>query len=287
MAEKKKKNNDGEMSFLEHLEELRWVFLHSIIAVFVCMVVAFCFKNFMFDVVLLGPSHADFWTNRLLCDFGHRLGKDLCINSEGFNLISIKMAGQLTVHFAVAMVAGVVLAVPYIVYQFWSFLKPALLENEKDKSRGAVLVISGLFLLGVLFGYFFLSPLSIHFLVSYDISASVENQINIRSYIGTISSICLSCGIIFELPVLAYFLTKIGILTPEFMKKYRRHAVVVIIILAAFITPPDIFSQCLIAIPLLCLYEISIGISKRVVKNKEKAHDDFMNAETTDVAIKD
>lgn len=271
---KKKVNAEGEMTFIEHLEELRWVILHSVIAIVACMCIAFCFKSFLFDTVILGPTKPDFWTNHLLCEFGQRIGKNLCINSEKFNIISIQMAGQLTVHFAVAIVAGIIMAVPYIVYQIWTFLRPALYENEKKSSRGAVLIISFLFILGVLFGYYFLSPLSIHFLTSYNISDDVVNQINIRSYISTISGVCLACGVMFELPILAFFLTKIGILTPEFMIKYRRHAIVVIVILSAFITPPDVFSQCLVALPVLLLYEISIKISQSIVKKRQKAFED-------------
>ena len=273
---KKDVNKEGEMTFMEHLEELRWVILHSVIAVVACMCIAFCFKNFLFDTVILGPTQPDFWTNRFLCEFGHKIGKDLCINAEKFNIISIQMAGQLTVHFAVAIVAGIIIAFPYIVYQVWSFLKPALKDNEEKYTKGAVLIISSLFIIGVLFGYYFLSPLSIHFLTSYNVSDDVVNQINIRSYISTVSGVCLACGVIFELPVLAYFLTKIGILTPEFMIKYRRHAIVVIVILSAFITPPDVFSQCLIAIPLFFLYEVSIRISRNIIKKREESFNKMM-----------
>ncbi len=278
------KGKAGEMSFLEHLEELRWVILHSVIAVVSCMFIALFFKNFLFDTVILGPTHPEFWTNRMLCEFGKLINKNLCINTDPsvFDLISIKMAGQLTVHFAVAIVAGIIMAIPYIIYQFWSFLRPALHDNEKNQSRGAVLIISGLFLTGVVFGYFLLTPLSIHFLTTYNVSDAVVNQINIQSYISTVSGVCLATGIIFELPVLAYFLTKIGVLTPEFMIKYRKHAIVVIVILSAIITPPDVFSQCLVAIPIFILYQISIRISKNIVKKREKEFDELMKDDDTD-----
>ncbi len=278
------KGKTGEMSFLEHLEELRWVILHSVIAVVSCMFIALFFKNFLFDTVILGPTHPEFWTNRMLCEFGKLINKNLCINTDPsvFDLISIKMAGQLTVHFAVAIVAGIIMAIPYIIYQLWSFLRPALHDNEKNQSRGAVLIISGLFLTGVVFGYFLLTPLSIHFLTTYNVSDAVVNQINIQSYISTVSGVCLATGIIFELPVLAYFLTKIGVLTPEFMIKYRKHAIVVIVILSAIITPPDVFSQCLVAIPIFILYQISIRISKNIVKKREKEFDELMKDDDTD-----
>jgi len=271
------------MSFLEHLEELRWHIIRSVIAIIVFMLTAFVLKNFIFDTIILAPKEPDFFTNRLLCElghatiFGHQLNIDaLCINRQPLNLISIKMAGQITTHILVALVAGLIMAFPVIIYEFWMFFKPALHENEAKYTKGAVLATTSLFFVGVLFGYFVLAPLSIHFLSSYQVSPDVINQINIRSYIGTISSICLATGLIFELPIIAFFLTKIGVLTPTFMRKYRKHSIVVIFIVAAIITPPDVFSQTLVCIPLLILYEVSIGISARVIKKKEKEHESFM-----------
>jgi len=271
------------MSFLEHLEELRWHIIRSVIAIMVLMITAFVMKNFIFDVIILAPKEPEFITNRLLCNLGHsnlfgyQLNIDaLCINRQPLNLISIKMAGQITTHILVALVAGVIMAFPVVIYEFWMFFKPALHENEAKYTKGAVLATTSLFFMGVLFGYFILAPLSIHFLSSYQVSPDVINQINIRSYIGTISSICLATGVVFELPIIAFFLTKIGIITPEFMRKYRKHSIVATFILAAIIPPPDVFSQTLVVIPILILYEVSIIISGRVVKNKEKAHESFM-----------
>jgi sec-independent protein translocase protein TatC len=162
------------------------------------------------------------------------------------------------------------------------FFKPALHSNEAKYAQGAVLASSLLFFMGVLFGYFILAPLSIHFLSSYRISSDVVNQINVRSFIGTLTSICLATGVVFELPIVAFFLTKIGIITPTFMRKYRKHAIVVIFIIAAIITPPDVFSQTLVAIPLLILYEVSILISARVMKQKAKEHDNFMKDDSSE-----
>ncbi|MCU0473824.1 MAG: twin-arginine translocase subunit TatC [Bacteroidales bacterium] len=286
---KKGKKGEGEMSFLEHLEELRWHIIRSLIAIVVMMIVAFVFKNVLFNNIVLAPKNPDFFTNRLFCEFGHYLAQHinlqnpdiLCINTKPLNLISIKMAGQLTTHITVAMVAGLILAFPVIIREFWLFFKPALHSNEAKHARGAVLASSLLFFTGVLFGYFMLAPLSIHFLNSYQISSDVVNQINVRSYIGTLASLCLATGIVFELPIIAFFLTKIGIITPTFMRRYRKHAIVVIFILAAIITPPDIFSQSLVAIPLLILYEVSIFISARVMKQKEKEHSTFMNDDSS------
>ena len=274
---KKGKKGEKEMSFLEHLEELRWHIIRAILAIVVFMVIAFIFKSFIFDKIILAPKNPAFITNRLLCQLGEFLNTTaLCINTKPLQLINIKMSGQLTTHIAVAMIAGVILACPVILWEFWQFFKPALRSNEAKYASGAVTAASLLFFIGVLFGFFILAPLSIHFLGSYEVSPEVTNQVNIRSYIGTLSSLCLATGIIFELPIIAFFLTKIGIITPSFLRKYRRHAIVVIFILAAIITPPDVFSQTLVSIPLLILYEVSIFISGRVMKQKDKERDDFM-----------
>lgn len=279
------------MSFLEHLEELRWHIIRSIIAIMVFMIIAFLFKNLIFDKIILAPKNPEFFTNRLLCNlghatiFGHQLNLDaLCINRQELNLINIKMAGQITTHIIVALVAGLIMAFPVIIFEFWMFFKPALHENEAKYTKGAVLSTTMLFFVGVLFGYYVLAPLSVHFLSSYHVSPDVTNQINIRSYIGTLTSICLATGVIFELPIIAFFLTKIGIITPTFMRTYRRHAILAIVILAAIITPPDVFSQMLVCIPLLILYEVSIGISGWVIRKKEKEHADFMNDGKEEIA---
>lgn len=285
---KKGKKGEKEMSFLEHLEELRWHIIRSILAIVFFMIVAFIFKSFIFDHIILAPKSPTFFTNRMLCHLGELLKTTaLCINTKPLNLININMSGQLTTHFAVAMVAGVILAFPVVLWEFWQFFKPALKPNEARYAQGTVFAASSLFFTGVVFGYFMLAPLSLHFLSTYEISAEINNQINIRSYINTLTSICLATGLVFELPILAFFLTKVGVITPTFMRRYRRHAIVVIFIIAAIITPPDVFSQTLVAIPLLILYEVSIFISARVMKQKQKYRDDFMkdedsaNSETT------
>jgi sec-independent protein translocase protein TatC len=276
----KGKKGEKEMSFLEHLEELRWHIIRSILAIVIFMVLAFIFKNYIFGRIILGPKNPEFITNRLLCQIGEFFNTaSLCINTKPLNLINIKMSGQLTTHITVSMVTGLILAFPVILWEFWQFFKPALKASEARYARGAVFAASALFFTGVLFGFFLLAPLSIHFLSSYEIDESVVNQINVRSYIGTLTSICLATGLVFELPIVAFFLTKIGVITPTFMRKYRKHAIVVIFILSAIITPPDVFSQTLVAIPLLILYEISILISGRVMKQKEKDRSEFFNGD--------
>jgi len=274
----KGKKNEKEMSFLEHLEELRWHIIRSILAIVFFMIIAFIFKSFIFDEIILAPKNPSFFTNRLLCHLGEVLHSSaLCINSKPLNLINIAMSGQLMTHFAVAMVAGLILAFPVILWEFWQFFKPALKPNEARYARGTVFAASMLFFTGVIFGYYMLAPLSLHFLSTYEVSPEVTNQINIRSYISTLTSVCLATGLVFELPILAFFATKIGLITPSFLRKYRRHSIVIIFIIAAIITPPDVFSQTLVAIPLLILYEVSIFISAWVMRQKDKSHDDFMN----------
>src|SRR5450759_3343328 len=187
----KRKKGEMEMSFLQHLEELRWHIIRSILAIVFFMIIAFIFKNILFNTIILGPKNPGFITNRLLCELGEYLKTTaLCINTKPLNLISIKMSGQITTHKTAAMVAGLILAFPVILWEFWQFFKPALKPNEARYAKGAVMAASMLFFIGVLFGYFMLAPLSIHFLSSYEVYPQVVNQINIRSYIGTLTS-CL------------------------------------------------------------------------------------------------
>jgi len=266
------------MTFLEHLEELRWHLIRSLIAVVAGAVVAFIFKQVIFDYIILAPNSPGFITNELLCRLAEKLNTpSLCINQSPIELISIKMSGQFTTHINISLVAGLIIAFPYVFWEFWSFFRPALYEKERKHARGAVFFASLLFILGIMFGYFIIIPLSINFLGTYSVSNTVTNQININSYIGSITSVALAAGITFELPIVAFFLARIGVVTPEFMRKYRKHAIVVILVVAAIITPPDVFSQVLVTLPLLVLYEVSIFIAARVVKNR-KAEEEARDA---------
>lgn len=279
---KKKETSDGEMSFLQHLEELRWHIIRSLIAVVTGAIVAFIFKNIIFDHVILAPNTPGFITNRLLCQLADLVHVPaLCINQNPVELISIKMSGQFTTHINISLVAGLILAFPYVFWEFWSFFRPALYDKERKYARGAVTMASLLFMTGILFGYFIISPLSINFLGSYRVSNLVTNQINITSYIGSVTSVALSAGITFELPIVVFFLARIGVVTPGFMRKYRRHALVLVLILAAVITPPDIFSLILVSIPLILLYEVSIFIAARVIR-KRAENDAAADAPTPD-----
>ncbi len=254
-----------EMTFLEHLEELRWHLIRAFTAVLIIAIAAFIFHEIVFDKIILAPKNSEFLTNRLLCLLGETVNiPKLCINTDPFQLISIKMAGQFTIHITTSIFAGIIIGFPYVFWEFWRFIKPALYEKETKHTRGAVSISSLLFLTGVLFGYFVIAPLSVHFLGSYNVSDQVVNQINLKSYIGTITSVTLAAGLTFELPILIYFLSKAGLVTPQFLKKYRRHSIIVILILAATITPPDIFSLILVTFPLLILYEAGIIISRRI-----------------------
>ncbi len=265
----KKKSND--MTFLEHIEALRKHIIRSVLAVIIVAVVAFAFKDIIFNDILFAPKTPKFITNRLLCELGESFdSKALCINQNTFNIINIKMAGQFMTHITISLIMGLVIAFPFVFNEFWRFIKPALNKKEVKHSRGAVLSASLLFSSGALFGYFIIVPLSIDFLGGYNVSKDVQNQINLDSYIQTFTSVVLASGVVFELPVLIYFLSKIGLITPKFLKKYRKHAIVIILILSAIITPPDIFSQILVSLPLLLLYELGIGISRRNEKKRLK-----------------
>lgn len=258
------------MSFLDHLEELRWHIIRSFASIIVFAVLAFVFKSFVFDVVILGPSRPDFFTNRFLCSLSATLNMPvLCINQVQLKFQNINMSGQFTMHIWIAFVAGAIVSFPYIFWEFWRFVKPALYENEVKHSRGAIFAASMLFSLGILFAYYLIAPLSVYFLGNYQVSESVENIINFGSYVSTISSIVLASGVMFELPVFIYFLSKVGLVTSSFLKKYRRHAIVVVLALAAIITPPDVISQIMVCLPLIVLYEAGIIIAKRVEKKKK------------------
>jgi len=280
------KKIEGEMSFLEHLEVMRWHLLRAFAAIIVMALVAFVFKEIVFDKIILAPKEPPFPTNRWLCQLGELLGlKRICINQDPFDLQTVRMAEQFSMHIIVSLVAGIVVAFPYIFWEFWRFIVPALYEKEKRTASGAVFYTSLLFLLGVGFGYFIIAPLSVNFLGNYKVSESVISAPTLRSYVQTVTSVVLAAGIVFQLPILVYFLSRIGLVTPGFLKKYRRHSLVLIVTLSAIITPPDIFSQVLVALPLMILYEIGISISKKIVRQQEEefaAGDSTTDKKTSD-----
>jgi sec-independent protein translocase protein TatC len=263
---------EDEMTFWDHLEDLRGALFRSVIAIFAFGITAFIFKQFIFDYVILAPKNNDFITFRLLCKLGKMLSTDaFCFDTVSINLINIELAGQFMSHMMISIIVGLVVAIPYIIWELWRFIKPGLTEHEKKNTRGAVFIISMLFLTGVLFSYFLVVPLMINFLGNYQVSAEVTNQIALTSYTSSVTMMTLIMGLIFEFPVLVVFLTKIGILTPSLLKKYRKHTAVIILIISGLITPsPDIFSQLIVALPLYGLYEISLSVSSRMYRKREK-----------------
>jgi len=268
----KKKNEpppEKEMSFWEHLEELRGHLIRSFLVIFILAIVAFIGKKFIFDYVILAPKDAEFITNRLLCQLGDFLSIEaLCIGRLNLSIQNINMSGQFMTHMYVSLVTGLIVAAPFVIWELWRFIMPALHTREKKYSRGAVIVSSLLFILGVMFAYFLIVPLTINFLGTYQVSQDVPNQIQLNSYISTVISVTLAVGIVFELPIFIFFLTKVGLVTPAFLKKNRKIMLIIVLVLSAIITPPDIFSQILVCLPLLGLYELSISIANRVYKKR-------------------
>jgi sec-independent protein translocase protein TatC len=267
-----KKGEQGEMSFLQHLEELRWHIIRSVLAIVFFAILAFIYDKIIFDNILIAPRNPSFFTNRMFAHLAELLhSPSIRINDKPFQLINTDMSGQFSADMWISLIAGVILAFPFVIWEFWRFVAPALHTKERQNARGAVLAISGLFFTGVLFGYYLIAPLSIHFLGTYSVSSQITNMINLNSYFSTIASVSLASGLIFELPAVAYFLAKIDVISTSFLKKYRKHSIIVILIVAAIITPPDVFSQTLVAIPLYMLFEVSILIVAVVQRNKKKA----------------
>ena len=263
---------EKEMSFLEHLEELRWHLIRSLIAIAVFAILAFVFRNFVFKEIIFAPGRTDFWTYQMLCKAADVMNSDvLCIDELPFTIQSRKMTGQFTMAITAAFVIGLIVAFPYVFYEIWRFIAPGLYDKERKLSKGSVFYVSLLFSMGILFGYYIVSPLSINFLANFNLDpGTVVNEFDIVSFVSTITMLVLACGILFQLPVVVYFLTKAGIITPQLMRQFRRHSIVVILILSAILTPPDPMSQLLIAFPLVLLYEISIKLSAFVARKREK-----------------
>jgi sec-independent protein translocase protein TatC len=260
-----------EMSFLDHLEELRWHLVRSAAAIIIFSIVAFLAKDFVWGTLILGPTKGDFWTYRMMCKFGELIGSDLiCMGDLPIDMQNREMTGQFMMHITSSLVIGIILAFPYTFWEIWRFVSPGLHKKEKGASRGAVVAVSFLFMSGVLFGYYIVTPVSFQFLSTYTLDVSIQNNIDIISLVKTLSMLVLACAFMFQLPVVTYFLSKAGLVTPDMMKRYRKHGIVVILILSAVITPPDVYSQILISLPLVFLYEVSIKVSRRVVRKQER-----------------
>jgi sec-independent protein translocase protein TatC len=258
-----------EMSFVDHLEELRWHVIRAFASILVFGIIAFLAKDFVFHDIILAPSRTDFLSYRVMCEVGQRIGSDaLCVDSMGFTIQSRQMSGQFTMHLLVSAILGLAAAFPYAFWEIWRFIRPGLYPQERKNSKGAVFFVSILFALGMLFGYYVVSPISINFLAGYQVDPTIINEFDLSSYISTLTTLCLACAFMFEMPVIVYFLTKAGLITAETMKLYRKHAFVSILVIGAIITPPDVISQLLISMPLMLLYEVSISIS-RSIRNKD------------------
>ncbi|WMJ72258.1 twin-arginine translocase subunit TatC [Cytophagaceae bacterium ABcell3] len=252
-----------EMPFLDHLEVFRWHLIRSVIAVFVCMLVGFASMNWVFQEVILGPASSDFWTYRMMC----KISDLLCVSEVNFTLQSRQLSGQFSMHILASLVFGIIVAFPYVFWELWRFVRPGLYQKEAKAANSTIFFVTVLFVIGILFGYYVISPLSIQFLANYKLDDSIMNQFDITSYVSTLCMIVLGGGMIFQLPVIVHFLTSIGMLTPEFMKKYRKHAIVLIFVIAAILTPsPDVLSQLLVAAPMYLLFELSIFISRSAFK---------------------
>jgi sec-independent protein translocase protein TatC len=277
----------GEMSFFDHISELRVHILRSALAIAVIGVVCFLNKDFVFNKVIFGPRHADFITYKLLCDFSHwsGAGEVMCFTPPVFNLITRQLGEVLMQHLYVSFWLGVILAFPFIFWEFWKFVRPGLLDSERRAVRGVVGICTALFLLGVSFGYFVIAPFSISFLAGYTLEG-LEVSPTLDSYVTYMTMFTLPTGLIFEMPILAYFLAKIGLIGPAFLRNNRRQAIVVILIVAAIITPPDVVSQTLVTIPLYGLYEASIIVVARVQRQREKEMA-MAESKSRDVMIQD
>lgn len=268
------RKNLGEMSFLDHLEELRWLLVRSSIAVIIMAVATFFVSDYIFDEIIFGPTHTDFVTYRAFCNLSHYVGfKDsICVESLPFIIQNTDMEGQVNILVWICITAGFILAFPYILWLLWGFISPALYEKERKNAKLFIFVASLLFFMGVLFGYFVVIPMSVNFFATFKVSEIIKNQFSLDSYIGMIKTSVIASGLFFEMPIIIYFLTKLGLVTPHFLRKYWKYAVVIILIVAAIVTPPDVVSQLIVAIPMLLIYEASILISILVHKKQLAEH---------------
>ncbi|HET6993451.1 MAG TPA: twin-arginine translocase subunit TatC [Chitinophagaceae bacterium] len=270
---KRKKDPNSEMSFIDHLEELRWHLIRSVIAILVGAIVVYIYVREVVDKVLLAPAHDDFVSYKWFCQAGHalRLGNTLCMQGVKVSFISTEMTGQFISSFTVAFVGGFIVAFPYIFWEFWKFVRPALSEKELKKTRGVIFWVSFLFFLGVGFGYFILTPFMVNFYFSYSLSPLIEIKPTFSDYVENLIYTTVGIGVLFQLPLLMMVLARIGIVTGRFLKKYRRHAFVLILIAAAIITPStDPFSLTIVTIPLYALYEASIIIASRINRAQDR-----------------
>ena len=264
-----------EMSFMDHLEDLRWLLVRSTIAIIVLSSACYFIDGFIFDTIIFGPKDPNFVTYKFFCEVTHYFGVDdtyACATEFSFIIQNTEVGGQFSMYLWTLITAGFILAFPYILWELWKFISPALYEHERRHAGAFVIVSSLLFFIGVVFGYYIIVPLSINFFGTFNVSDTIVNQFSIDSYISMVKTSLVASGLVFELPIIIYFLAKLGLVTPDFLRKYRKFAIVIILIVAAIVTPPDIPSQVIVSIPILVLYEASIIIAALVAK-KEKSNE--------------
>jgi sec-independent protein translocase protein TatC len=276
----KGKNIEAEMSFFDHLEALRWHLIRAVIAVMVFGIAAFWNFHWIFNTIVMGPFHPDFWSFKMMCSLSKVFSlKGFCIDHINGHIINTEMAGQFLLQINTSFLIGIILGIPYILWEIWKFIKPALLEKERKAASGFVFYASILFIIGILFGYYILVPESVAFLAGYTVSDTINNQFTISSYLSIVGTITLLTGILFELPIVIYILASIGILTGTFMRRTRRYAIIIIMVVGAIVSPsPDILTTTLATIPLLILYEVGILVASTVEKRRLKKQEELMKA---------
>ena len=271
--EKRKKNTSDEMSFIDHLEELRWHLIRSVIAIGICAIGFFVFVRDIVDKILLAPTQPGFITYKWFCDISHAigLGDAICMEGVKASFLSTQLTSQFISSFTISFVGGFVVAFPYIFWEFWRFIKPALSDKERRNTGGVIFWVSLLFFGGVAFGYYILTPFMVNFYFSYSLSPLIEIKPTFADYLENLIYTTVGIGVLFQMPLLVMILAKIGIVTGRFLRKYRRHAFVIIIIAAAIITPStDPFSLVIVAFPLYLLFEASIILATRINKRQDK-----------------
>lgn len=276
----KGKNLETEMSFFEHLEVLRWHIIRSVIAICIFAILAFTFYDFVFNDIIMGPKKLDFWTYRMMCKVGALLNiEGFCVDKIRFNLISTELTGQFMLQINSCLLMALAMGFPYLLFEVWLFIKPALTETEIKSARGFVFYATLLFALGALFGYYVVVPLSINFLANFELSNEITNQITIDNYLSTLATLTVGCGVVFLLPILIFILSKLGLMTPAFLRASRQYAAVIILILAAVITPSaDVVTMLTVAAPMFILYELSIMVSANVKKQRDLKEKEFYNS---------
>lgn len=276
----KRTPGQAEMSFVEHLEALRWHIVRSVLAIMIFAVIAFLKIDWIFEHVIMGPLKQDFASVVGLCNLSHflHMGNTLCLPSANVQLQTTAFGSQFISSITIAFVCGFIIAFPYVFWEFWRFVKPALSPKEIQSSRGSIFFVTFFFLLGIAFGYYLLAPFTFSFLSNYKLGMTgmLITRPTLDDYLDNLLDILIGSGIAFQLPLISYVLTHIGLITPDFLRTYRKYAYVAILFVAAVITPsPDWMSQTIVALPLILLYEVSIHISVRVQKNIQKRDAEF------------